>query len=116
MNDGRLVINFCDIFSQAHERVHRMNENPVMFILTCLQKLHFKKDFYPIIDVMELHKILTMPKEDLLAEITPELRGNKNTQNKKEQVPRSYNLTGDNYQKRMQMKRYGNLASILFEN
>ena len=93
-----------------------MNENPVMFILTCLQKLHFKKDFYPIIDVMELHKILTMPKEDLLAEITPELRGNKNTQNKKEQVPRSYNLTGDNYQKRMQMKRYGNLASILFEN
>ena len=105
-----MIIIDLTFFSQAHERVHRMNENPVMFILTCLQKLHFKKDFYPIIDVMELHKILTMPKEDLLAEITPELRANKNIQNKKDQVPSSYNLKGDNYQKRMQMKRYGILV------
>ena len=82
-----------------------MNENPVMFILTCLQKVHFKKDFYPILDVMELHRILTMPKEDLLYEITPELKGNKNTLIKKEQASRAYDLKGDNYQKRMQMKR-----------
>lgn len=36
-----------------------------------------------------------MPKEDLLYEITPELKGNKNTQIKKEQALRVYDLKGD---------------------
>ena len=46
-------------FSKTHERVHRLIENPVMYLLQCLLSLHFEKSFYPRLDIERLYKILT---------------------------------------------------------
>ena len=46
-------------FSKTHERVHRLIENPVMFLLDCLLNLQFEKNFYPLLDIERLYKILT---------------------------------------------------------
>ena len=45
-----------------------------MFILKCLLQTHVDAKFYPPLDVLQLHHILTMKQEELLLAITPSLR------------------------------------------
>ena len=96
----------------AHAKVHKINEKPVMFILSSLQKLHTvkqNKDFYPMFDVEDLHKILTMPQENIMAEVNPLLSGllaNANGSNQARPEPYRPEATGgDRYQKKMRQKR-----------
>ena len=101
---------------RAHERVHRLNENPVMFILKCLERIHTERDFYPMIDVKKLHHILTMKQEEVLFAITPILGGmsgggGMNGVTKTASVEHlksaiKNNQKTDNYQKRMELLRY----------
>ena len=101
-----------EFFRRAHERVHRMNENPVMFILYSLQKLHNETGFYPLVNVAELHRILTLPQNNLLTEINPALLGGAGRapmEDFREPQKDSLNLQNmDRYQRNMHLrnKRY----------
>ena len=89
-----------------------MNENPVMFILYSLQKLHNETGFYPLVNVAELHRILTLPQNNLLTEINPALLGGAGgapLQDFREPQRDSLNLQNmDRYQRNMHLrnKRY----------
>ena len=80
-----------------------------MFILKCLLQTHVDARFYPALDVLQLHHILTMKQEELLLAITPSLRptgagaGGKETNAK--MPPKHQPLTGDKYQKKMKQLR-----------
>ena len=96
----------------AHAKVHKLNEKPVMFILSSLQKLHSvkeDKDFYPMFDVEALHRILTMPQENLLAEITPALSGllgpGPELDPARTEEYRPTATGGDRYQRQMRLRR-----------
>ena len=59
--------------AQAQERVHRLTENPVMFLLRCLLNVQFEKNFYPRLDIEKLYKILTT--DSALELMQPQLAG-----------------------------------------
>ena len=59
--------------AQAQERVHRLTENPVMFLLHCLLNVQFEKNFYPRLDIERLYKILTT--DSALELMQPQLAG-----------------------------------------
>ena len=58
---------------QAQEKVHRIRENPVMYVLHSILKLQYEKSFYPKLDIMKLYKILTT--ENQLTMMNPALMG-----------------------------------------
>ena len=103
------------ICRRAHERVHRLNENPVMFILKCLQRIHSEQDFYPMMDVKQLHHILTMKQEEVLFAVNPllgpsggpgpsEMKKSSSKEHLKSAIRN--NQKTDRYQKMMQLSRY----------
>ena len=44
----------------AQERVKRLKENPVMFILRSFTRLQYEEKFYPMPDIERLYQILTV--------------------------------------------------------
>ena len=92
------------------QKVHRIRENPVMYVLQSMLKLQYEKNFYPKLDIMKLYKILTtenqltMMNPSLLGAVTddtslwdrPKAEKKKNDKN---------GSSGDRYQERMRRLR-----------
>ena len=86
---------------QAQEKVHRMKENPVFYLLHSLTKLHAQKGFYPGLDIQRLYKILTT--EQSLGLLNPGLGGGQEEQQERRQPGRKED--GDRYQVHMRRQR-----------
>eukprot|EP00092_Neocalanus_flemingeri_P031911 GFUD01034666.1.p1 GENE.GFUD01034666.1~~GFUD01034666.1.p1 ORF type:complete len:850 (+),score=213.74 GFUD01034666.1:67-2550(+) len=91
---------------QAQEKVHRIKENPVMFVLNSILKLQSEKSFYPKLNVAKLYKILTT--EQQLSMMNPALLGvvedaMEMQRTQKKQFDKDG--TGDRYQARMRKLR-----------
>ena len=90
-----------------------------MFLLDCLLNLQFEKNFYPLLDIERLYKILTT--ESSLELMQPLLAGELRTaqiillMNSPEGIPRetrrkapsekSFDASGDKYQRWMKQQR-----------
>jgi len=58
---------------EAQEKVHRIQEKPVFYLMDCLMKLRYEKNFYPMPELARLYKILTTDSQ--LSLLNPNLVG-----------------------------------------
>ena len=40
--------------ARAHERFHRLQENPVPYLMVAIRRLHYDRGFYPNVDIDRL--------------------------------------------------------------
>ena len=91
---------------QAQEKVHRIKENPVMYVLNSLLKLQSEKNFYPKLDISKLYKILTT--ENQLTMMNPSLMGAVTEDSsvwERQREKKKLDSSGDRYQERMRRLR-----------
>ena len=92
---------------EAQEKVHRIQEKPVFYLLDCLLKLKYEKNFYPMPDLSKLYKILTTDSQ--LSILNPNLFGSEANREEgfweKQQKSKMKKPSADRYQEHMRKFR-----------
>ncbi|XP_012269305.2 uncharacterized protein LOC105693756 [Athalia rosae] len=57
----------------TQKQLNRIIDNPVMYVLTSMENIRYKPEFFPVLDYKKLFKILTVESNDLMGVINPAL-------------------------------------------